>query len=98
MTPFAELSAAMNAYVVEFLADAEADFGGAVGVVPGLFDNEYAEAFGMVGGSQPVLVCISDSVSGVVSGSTVTIGAIAYVVVKVEPDGKGMTKLHLDAA
>jgi len=98
MTPFAELESAMNTAIVDFLADAEADFGGAVGVVPGLFRYEYAEAFGMVGGNKPVFECLTDSIASIGRGAAVSIGAASYIVTSVEPDGNGMTTLRMDEA
>jgi len=98
MTPFAELESAMNTAIVDFLADAEADFGGAIGVVAGLLRQEYGEAFGMVSGSKPVLECLASSVAGVGRGDSVAIGSQSYVITSVEPDGAGMTLFRLDEA
>ena len=61
----------------------------------GIFDNAYAEAFsGMVSGSNPVFL-IPSSVA-VARGDALAIGTDSYTVTGIEPDGTGMTRLHLE--
>ena len=62
--------------------------------VRGVFDAEYGEAFG-VGSASPALTCASADVSTVAQGAAVTVGATAYTVRAVEPDGQGVTVLRL---
>lgn len=96
MTPFAEMTAAMNNAIVEFLADAEADFGGGV-VVPGLFNTPPAEVFGMVTGSRPSFQATASALSGVTTGAALSINGVAYLVVEQVSD-HGLTRLVLEAA
>lgn len=95
MTPFAEMTAAMNAAIVDFLADSEADFGAGV-VVAGLFRQPPAEVFGMVSGNRPSFEALETALSSVATGAAVTIGGTSYVVAEQVTD-QGMTKLTLEA-
>lgn len=95
--PFAALIARINADVETHLANAEADFGGAVGVVPGIFRNEYAESFGTVAGSRPVFECRASRVAAVQRDAAVTIDAVAYTVAEIKPGDSGMTVMCLEA-
>jgi hypothetical protein len=61
----------------------------------GIFDNGYADAFGIVSGSAPVLLISSSSAPSVVVGDAVVIGSSNYSVASIEPDGLGMTRLVL---
>lgn len=97
-TPFAALQEKLNASVEARLANAEADFGGAVGVVPGLFGNEYAEAFGAVAGGRPVFKCLSSRVAAVARNAALSIGSAAFTAAEIKPDGRGMTLFVLRAA
>lgn len=96
MTPFAEMTAAMNNAIVEFLADVEADFGSGV-VVPGLFNTMPAEAFGTVSGYRPSFQAASAALSSVAVGAALTISGVAYLVVEKVTD-RGMSTLTLDAS
>lgn len=97
MTLFAEMNTAMNAAIVEFLADAVADFGAGV-TVSGLFRPLYAEAFnGFIAGNAPTFEATSGSLSGIATGASVTILGAEYVVRTIKPDGQGMTSLVLEA-
>lgn len=96
--PFAALQEKLNASVEARLANAEADFGGAVGVVSGMFGNEYAEAFGTIAGSRPVFKCLAAHVVAVARNAALTIGGIAYTAAEIKPDGRGMTLFVLRAA
>lgn len=79
-----------------------ADFG--VSVTPevgtaftGIFDAAYLAALGVVEASGPVLVVRSQDVSdnGVEQESILTISGADYIVTNVQPDGTGITTLHL---
>ena len=94
--PFAALEARVNADVIKHLANAVADFGYGV-TVDGIFDNAYLDALGF-SGATPVFNCISSAVSGVAQGDAVAIGGINYTVIRIEPDGIGMTRLVLQEA
>jgi len=59
-----------------------------------VFDADYGEAFG-VGTSVPAITCATADVSAAVLGTAVTVGATAYTVRAVEPDGQGVTVLKL---
>jgi len=83
---------------VESFAPLFADFGvnatldGAA--VRGIFDNQAAEAFGMVSGTNPVFLLPSAAAAS--QGQTLVVGAAFYTVAKVEPDGTGMDRLQLE--
>lgn len=62
----------------------------------GLFRNGYAEAFNMVGGSNPSLFCCADGAP--VTGDSITVGGATYKVVEPKPDGLGFTRLELELA
>lgn len=94
--PFAAIEARISSAVEAHLANAEADFGGAVGVVSGIFRIPSAEAFAMVGGTRPQFECRSAAVSSVARDAAVTINSISYAVTDIRPDGAGMTILDLD--
>ena len=64
--------------------------------VPGIFDNAYAESFGIVGGNETVFVCRSSMVSAVVEGTAITITGVAYTVSAVEEGNAGMTALRVE--
>jgi len=76
-----------------------ADFGVdvVVGGVPqrGIFDEAYAEAFGMVSGSRPMLVVLTSPQA--VKGATVSVAGKNYTVAEPQPDGTGVTTLQLEA-
>lgn len=62
----------------------------------GIFDNAYAEAFGMVGGSRPMLVVLTSPQA--VRGAAVSVGSKGYAVTEAQPDGTGVTTLQLEEA
>ena len=93
--PFAVLEARVNVDVIRHLANATATIGAAQ--VEGIFDNAYLDALGF-SGATPVFNCISSAVSGVAQGDAVAIGGINYTVIRIEPDGIGMTRLVLQEA
>lgn len=78
-----------------FLADFGVDAVLAGQAVRGIFDAAYATAFGgMVDGNGPTFM-LPASVAAQ-RGQTLLIGASAYTVTGVEPDGVGMVLLRLD--
>lgn len=96
MTPFAEMNTAMNAAIVEFLADAQADFGAGVTVV-GLFRSPPAEAFGLIGGNRPTFEALSSDLSGVSVGSAIALNGASYMVAEMS-ENAGLTTLSLELA
>ena len=87
---------------VEDYAPFLTDFGIAATVggvaITAIFDNGYADAFGIVSGSAPVLLCSSASVSAATVGAAVSVNATSYTVREIQPDGVGMTRLLLQEA
>ncbi len=64
--------------------------------VPVIFDNGYQSALGgMIESSGPVCQAKRADVTTVVQGTLITIAAVAYTVVSVQPDGTGVTTLQL---
>jgi hypothetical protein len=64
--------------------------------VVGLFDKPYGEAFGMIGGNDPVFRCMSSI--GMARGDTLAISGTTYTVTHIEPDGTGIDLCRLEAA
>lgn len=95
MTLFAEMETAMNAAIIETLADAVADFGGGVAVA-GLFRAPPAESFGLIGGNKPSFEALSTALAAIENGDTVAIGGTAYTVAE-QRRSAGMTTLYLEA-
>lgn len=63
---------------------------------PVIFDAAYLSALGgIVESTGPACMARSADVSTLVQGSSITINAVAYTVVGVEPDGTGITTLRL---
>lgn len=94
--PLAAIENATVANAFAALANAEAIIGGVV--VSGVFDADFAETLGFVGGASPQLLCASADVASVVEGAAVTINAISYTVAEIHPDGTGVTVLKLESA
>lgn len=63
--------------------------------VNGIFDREYLRALGIVDAANPVFVCREADMPTAAQGQTLTIAAVAYTIVGVEPDGTGMLTLQL---
>jgi hypothetical protein len=64
--------------------------------VNAIFDNAYIEAGGLgVVGLQPILTCLSSDVDDVDIGAGVVVGSTDYLVVRMEPDGTGVTTVYL---
>lgn len=64
-------------------------------VVRGILDNGFDSALGMTG-SEPAFVGRSADLDGLSYGAAITIGATAYTVRGVQPDGTGLTRLILE--
>jgi len=60
-----------------------------------LFGAIYGEAFGLVAGDQPALVCAAGAIT---KSAAVTIGGVAYTAVQVKPLRGGMIAVSLDKA
>lgn len=63
-----------------------------------IYEAAYADAFGLVAGTAPVLLASSADVSSVALGDAVTVEAVGYTVTGIEPDGTGLTRLRLNLA
>ena len=83
--------------LVEETAPFLTDFGIAATVngvaVTGVFDAEYADAFGITNGTRPVLLLPSTVAASV--GHSVVVSGITYTVAEIQPDGTGLTRLML---
>ena len=64
--------------------------------VVGVFDKTYAEAFGMIGGNDPVFRCLTSV--GMARGNTLLIDGVTYTVTHIEPDGTGIDLCRLESA
>lgn len=75
------------------------DFGVAATVggvsLTGIFDNNYADPFGMVASSSPALLIVSSAAPSVAVGNTVVVGGVSYSVAEIQPDGTGLARLML---
>jgi len=79
-----------------FLADFGIDAIIGTKIVRGIFDADYAEAFDIVSGSQPSLLCLTTDIADMARGASIVIGDVGYTVEKPpQPDGTGMTRLML---
>lgn len=66
--------------------------------VDGIFNNGYAESFGVVAGSQPTFLCkVSDLPAITLGTTTAVINSTTYTIVEKQPDGFGLTTLVLEA-
>jgi hypothetical protein len=63
-----------------------------------VFVNAPAEAFGMVAGTQPMLVLPSADVAAVARGDAVVANGTNYTVAKIDNDGTGMARVILEKA
>lgn len=63
--------------------------------VVGIFDSEYARELGMIDATDPQFVCRESDMSSAAQGQTLTINAVSYTIVGVEPDGTGLLTLRL---
>lgn len=60
-----------------------------------LFGAPYADAFGLISGTNPVAVCPAGIIA---SGASVTIGGIAYTALQIKPQRAGMVTVELAEA
>lgn len=65
-------------------------FSGNGATISGILDADYLEAMGRVQASEPMFVCATADVPGVVHGQTLTVGATVYKIVGVEPNANQM--------
>lgn len=63
----------------------------------GIFDKVFQQQFGMVQGSDPVLVIKDSALGSAVEGSAVVVRSVNYTIAAIEPDGYGLTLLQLEA-
>lgn len=66
--------------------------------VYGIFDDAYtgiSEVTGEVATTAPQFTCRTIDVTSVVQGTTITINAIAYKAINIEPDGTGISVIQL---
>lgn len=67
--------------------------------VNGIFDNGYAEAFGIAAGTKPTFLCkVADLPALTLGTTTAVIGGVTYTIVENQPDGLGLTTLTLEKA
>lgn len=92
-TPFAALEARVNAAVDQHLANATADFGGGV-TVDGVFAQVFVDQQG-VEGMKPAFSARDSALPALSHSTAVTINAVAYRVVGIQPDA-GRTTLLLE--
>ena len=63
--------------------------------VAGIFDNTYAEVFGMASRA-PMFMLPTASAASATQASVLVTGGITYRVTSVQPDGTGVTTLMLE--
>lgn len=80
----------------EFLADFGIDVTIEGRPARGIFDNAYADAFGLVAGTSPALIVFDTTPAAV--GESVNIGDQQYKIVVIKPDGTGVKVLQLEEA
>lgn len=93
-TPFAALESRVNAAALAKLANATATIAGQA--VDGVLSQAFVEQLG-VEGLRPTFTAIESALPPVAHGAVVTIGAVTYSVVGVQPDA-GVTVLILERA
>jgi hypothetical protein len=94
-TPFAAIEARVNAGVHSRLANATATIDG-TDTVDGVFDNGFTASLGgLVEDAAPSFRCLTTQVPAVAHGTPVTINAVDYTVIGVQPDGTGAVRLLL---
>lgn len=69
--------------------------GGAATPINALRKKAFALALGEVDGNKPTLECAASDVAGIARDDAIAVGADSYVVVDVQPDGKGFVVLIL---
>jgi hypothetical protein len=60
-----------------------------------IFDNAYQLAYGLVEGTNPVILAKAADVPGVAQGDAISLRSVNYTIADIEPDGTGMTVLRL---
>lgn len=74
---------------------AVATFSGGV-TVAGLFVNNYATAFGLVGGSRPALTVSAAALPSVAIGDAVAINSTDYAIAEIQPRSAGVLVMMLE--
>lgn len=99
MSPFAAFETRVNASLLQHLANARVSIAGGADL-PGIFRNPSSVAPVGVGmaDSTPALQVSSDAVPADPEGQPVQINGAAYVIVRADPDGTGMTQLTVELA
>jgi hypothetical protein len=67
-------------------------------VIKGLFDNGYLQASVLgvgIESREPSFEAKDSNITGLDHGDTLTIAGVVYNIIRIEPDGTGMTKLYL---
>src|SRR3990167_9548760 len=96
--PFAALEARVNQSVFERLANAEASLNGGA-AVRGIFDNGYAQtSVGIAGMAtlSPSFTLATSDVPASPAGASLVVNGATYTVVEHQPDGTGVSVLHLE--
>ena len=93
--PFASIETSLNAAALSALGNATAQIAGCA--VGGMFDAFYADPLG-ISNSAPTFRALASELDDVAAGDTLSIGADNYTVREVQPDGRGMIALVLEAA
>lgn len=90
-----DFTADLSLFTADFGADAI--IGGVA--VRGIFDANYTEIFdGLVAGTGPRFLCESAAIPNLKIGDALSVNATAYTVAAIDPDGTGMSALHLETA
>ncbi len=94
--PFAAIETATATTAVAALANVDATI--SASTVSGVFDDGYAEAFGLSAGSKPTFLCNAADLPSITLGTTeITINAVDYTIVEQQPDGMGLVTLMLES-
>jgi len=64
-------------------------------IIVGMIENDYVD-IDSISGSNPVLVCATSDLYGLRRGDIIEHGSIAYVFIKDEPDGTGVSRAILE--
>lgn len=93
--PFAAIESAINSVSLSALGNATANIAGVL--VNGMFDKPYMTPLGM-SNSAPSFIALDSDVESVAVGDSLTISGDTWTVREIQPDGRGMTALMLEAA
>lgn len=96
---FAAAESRLNMAVLARLSNATAVIGG-VGLDV-IFRSGYAESLGIIGGSEPLMICASADVAGIAEGQALTVSGTNFTVAAIEHDSifkTGLATLRLEKA